>query len=204
MVIGVTGKYCSGKSTIARMLEQHDCKVLSVDNIGYQALAHYQTQVVTLFGESILNKDNSINRRILGAIVFSNREKLEQLESLLHPWMRETIINMLAQNPSEKWVLDSALLFPMNLHTLCTHVIIVHAPYLIRLFRARKRDVLTFRQIIQRFKNQTHILEKDSPLSRVSNEKNTLNITYKYSEIMVSGTSSIKKLEDNILPFLRE
>lgn len=86
--VGLTGGLASGKSVVGRELERLGCHVIRMDDLGHQVLApdgEAYGPVVAAFGPSILEADQSINRRALGKLVFADPAKLEQLNSLVHP-----------------------------------------------------------------------------------------------------------------------
>lgn len=90
--VGLTGGIASGKSTVAAMLERRGFPVLQLDPLGHYLLepgqpAHEET--VREFGSEILDQDGSIDRARLGAIVFSDANKRERLNQILHPRILE-------------------------------------------------------------------------------------------------------------------
>lgn len=74
IVAGLTGKYCAGKNTIAALFEQNGFIHIDVDKLGHAALPKIQDQLLSHFGEKIL-EDGVINRKKLGSIVFSDPEE---------------------------------------------------------------------------------------------------------------------------------
>jgi len=84
MIIGITGKIGSGKSTVAGMFK--DATIIDVDKIGHKVLAgECYKDTVEAFGTGILDEDLTINRKILRDIVFNDTEKLQKLENITHP-----------------------------------------------------------------------------------------------------------------------
>jgi len=153
MIIGLTGKYCAGKNHIALMLEEKGLPVLDVDKLGYQALESEKEIIFNQFGVDLKKDDGTLDRRLLGERVFGKPEKLSALEAIVHP-----AVNLL----TDKWiaaqkgscVINAALLHHSSVFNKLDKIIIVTAPYLIRFFRARKRDKLPFTEIIRRFASQ--------------------------------------------------
>ena len=85
--IGVTGGIASGKTTVCLLLEKHGAYRLSADDIIHQLLetdTQSMRRVVSILGSAVL-VDGRIDRKEVASRVFSNPEKLEQLESVLHP-----------------------------------------------------------------------------------------------------------------------
>ncbi|MEZ4495264.1 MAG: dephospho-CoA kinase [Thermomicrobiales bacterium] len=87
-VIGVTGPIASGKSAVTRRLAEHGAVVLDADLV-YRDLVKpgmaLTSQLAERFGAGILADDGGLNRRALGAIVFSDQQALADLDRLTHP-----------------------------------------------------------------------------------------------------------------------
>jgi len=154
MLIGLTGKYCAGKNYIASLLEKRGLVVLDVDRLGYQALETEKETVFTRFGSDLKRPDGSLDRRLLGKRVFGNPQKLTVLENIVHPaanCLTEEWINNAA---GTELVINAALLHRSSVFTKLDKIIIVKAPFLTRLFRAKHRDKLPWLSIFKRFASQ--------------------------------------------------
>lgn len=91
--IAITGNVATGKSTVCRILKDHGASTLSSDTIIHQLLANDPScieQVISLFGSKVIT-DEKIDRKKVADIVFSDEEKLNALESLLHPLLLRRI-----------------------------------------------------------------------------------------------------------------
>ncbi len=84
MIVGLTGRSCSGKDAVAGMLDER-FYVVDEDGLGHQALTANTEKLRAAFGDGIFSEDGSVNRKALGAIVFSSPEKLEILNGISHP-----------------------------------------------------------------------------------------------------------------------
>ena len=87
-VIGLTGGIGSGKSTVSRYLAELGAIIVDADKVGhevYQPNTDTWRELVKTFGKEILAKDNTIDRKKLGAMVFSNPEELKRLNAIVHP-----------------------------------------------------------------------------------------------------------------------
>lgn len=153
-IIGLTGGYCAGKNAAAAVLEERGCRLIDVDRLGHEALEACRAELLSLFGPAIRGENGAIDRRRLGALVFSSETELRRLESVTHPWMTARVEALICAEPQACWVVNAAILVKMGLHRLCDAVIWVDAPCLVRLRRARRRDKLNFRQIWSRFRAQ--------------------------------------------------
>lgn len=93
MKLGLTGSIASGKSTVSQLLVNSGWKVLDTDQVVHDLYApegKAVKKVVDAFGDRVLNKDSSINRAVLGEVVFNDLGQLHQLNSIVHPLVRET------------------------------------------------------------------------------------------------------------------
>ena len=114
-IIGLTGGTGSGKSTAARRFEEHGIPVVDADRIGHELLAPGgagMQPVLDAFGDGILTS-GIIDRAKLGALVFNDPARLEQLNGLVHPLLFAEIARRIQQcaaqdNPAV--VIDAALL----------------------------------------------------------------------------------------------
>jgi dephospho-CoA kinase len=158
MIIGLTGTYCAGKNHVAALLEARGLPVLDVDKLGYQVLESEKDRILAQFGPDIIRMggwqpEAALNRRLLGQIVFGNPEKLATLEAIIHP---------AANRLTEKWletqnshcVINAALLHRSCVFNRLDRIILVTAPFLTRFLRAKRRDKLSWREILKRFASQ--------------------------------------------------
>jgi dephospho-CoA kinase len=159
MIIGVTGKYCAGKSLVSRFLQGYGFTEIDADKVGHDVLQAEKERVTGLFGGHVLDRHGMVDRKKLGRIVFKDKKRRKQLEALLHPLMREKIASIVAK-PGQKFIINAALLFRMKLHLLCNFVVFVSAPFRQRFKRARERDHLRIIDVLQRFFAQGEISSK--------------------------------------------
>ncbi len=157
ITIGVTGKYCSGKSHIVSLL---DLPTIDVDKLGYGAMEIAKDQVVATFGEAIVTPEGEIDRQGLGKIVFNDREELIKLERILHPHMQQEVFKLIGEYREEGErgvVINAALLQRMKLDLLCDYVCYIYAPRLLRYKRAVARDGATIASFLKMEKSQKDI-----------------------------------------------
>ena len=155
-VIGLTGNYCAGKNHVASVLEQNHIPVLDVDKLGHHAIETEKKRLLERFGDDILNQDGSgsIDRRRLGNMVFGRQKELEALEEIIHPVANSETIAWIDSQKEEACVINAALLHRSSAFEMLDAVIIVEAPFFVRLLRARKRDHLPWTALFMRFKSQ--------------------------------------------------
>jgi len=159
MIIGLTGNYCAGKNHVASLLEARGFPVLDVDRLGHKAIELKKDKIITLFGldslknSNISSYDSICFRRLLGQIVYKDPEKLAALEAIVHP-AANRLTDEWVKTQSGNCVVNAALLHRSSIFSKLDKIIIVKAPFLTRVFRARRRDKLPWREIFMRFKSQ--------------------------------------------------
>lgn len=150
MVIGITGKSCSGKNIAADILEQEaGFFQIDADLISHQVLEEKKSLVETTFNIHLSYIHGKMDRRELAGIVFSSPEELRKLEEILYPEINRKILKLIEEH--EKVTINGAKLMESGLHLLCHSVLWIEAPYIIRLKRGKKRDLLSNSQLTRRF-----------------------------------------------------
>ncbi|MEW6359893.1 MAG: dephospho-CoA kinase [Planctomycetota bacterium] len=143
-VIGISGGVAAGKSTVARILAGLGAEVVDADAIGHEALKRedVKRRVVSKLGGEILDDRGEIDRRKLGAIVFSSPDRLNDLEAIVHPIILERIreqIRSASERAAKVVALDAALLYESGLDEICDGVVFVDADEKKRAARASGR-----------------------------------------------------------------
>ena len=152
-IIGLAGTYCAGKNHLAAMLEKRGLPVLDLDILGHKALETEKIKAAARFGNEILNADGMINRRALGKKVFGDPEKLSALEAIVHPVVR-CLTDQWISEQAGNCVVHGALLHKSNVFEQLDFIIIVNAPLITRIRRARLRDGLSWADLRVRFARQ--------------------------------------------------
>jgi dephospho-CoA kinase len=153
MLIGLTGYYCAGKNHIAAILEKHGLTVLDVDKLGHQALETEKETILAQFGHDLQKPDGSLDRRLLGQRVHGKPEKLGLLESIVHPKINQLTEEWI-KSKDRPCVINAAILHKSSVFSRLDRIIIVTAPFFTRFLRARRRDRLSCREILNRFASQ--------------------------------------------------
>ncbi len=134
IVIGLTGGIATGKSEVARILQRLGAVIIDADQVGHQAYTpHSETwdEVVKAFGSGILQPDGNIDRGTLGAIVFSDPRRLDQLNRIMHPRMAKMVserIENLRESDPPAVVLEAAVLFEAGWESLVDEVWTTETP----------------------------------------------------------------------------
>lgn len=159
-MIGLTGQSGAGKTTVSRVFSQNGFAVIDADIISREVTEKGQpclTELSEAFGSDIINLDGTLNRKRLGSIVFSDREKLRQLNGIIYPYIIYRIISRieeLSEEGKELILLDAPTLFEANADDLCDLIISVTADESIRMSRIIARDNITPEAAKKRFESQ--------------------------------------------------
>ncbi|MDR1238810.1 MAG: dephospho-CoA kinase [Treponema sp.] len=153
-IIGLTGTYCAGKNFVAGLLEERGLPVLDVDTLGHDAVEAGREAVLARFGGDLLGPGGKIDRRRLGERVFGNPKELAALEAIVHPEANRLTSEWIAGQQGAACVINAALLHRSSAFSRLDFIILVTAPFLTRLFRARKRDRLPWFNLLKRFTSQ--------------------------------------------------
>jgi dephospho-CoA kinase len=146
-VLGVTGGIGSGKSTVAALLRERGARVLDADRVvrtmyGGGEIAQ---EIGARFGADVLQADGSVDRAKLAEVVFADEAKLEELEGLVHPAVRERIRDSIDEWRREGFdgivVVDAALLVETDHQYPLDALLVVTAPESLRIDRLRTRGV---------------------------------------------------------------
>ncbi|MCD6098314.1 dephospho-CoA kinase [bacterium] len=135
IVVGITGKIGTGKSTVAATFKDLGAQLLDADRIGKEALEKPDTksQLVERFGDEILEEDGSISTEKIAEIVFHDDEARKYLEEITHPYIRRVIKEELSNLEAHRFpglaVIDAALLPKWeDIMELLDYLILVDAP----------------------------------------------------------------------------
>lgn len=165
MIIGLTGGIATGKSTVARILASLGAYIVNADKIGHNILdknKNAYNEVIDEFGENIVDKNGKIDRKKLGEIVFSDKDKLEKLENITHPYIIKEIKYETKAKIKEyhHLVLDVPLLFETGLENIVDVSWVVVCSHEKQLERIAKRDGLSREEAIKRISAQMETFQK--------------------------------------------
>ena len=150
MIVGLTGGIGSGKSEVSRRFQALGIKVIDADKIARDVVIPNSPalqKIVQHFGSKILTTDKSLDRTQLRDIIFTHPQEKKWLENLLHPIIREEIIQQLQQAEGAYVILESPLLLETTQHELADRILVVDASEELQLARACKRDNKNIDQI---------------------------------------------------------
>ncbi|MFC2330632.1 MAG: dephospho-CoA kinase [Treponema sp.] len=192
-IICVAGKMAAGKNTACKLLEKRGWVSIDADLLGHKAAAENEEKIIAAFapyakakGIDITGTDGHLNRRALGTLLFSDKKLLAEHESIVYPAIEKAVRTVIEQNKSKNIVINAAVLYKIpGLMRLCSLIIFIDAPLILRLLRAGSRDKMKFALIMRRFIAQKNMLS-----------------SYKLTGVpilRINNSSSVKKLEEKIL-----
>jgi len=167
LTIGLTGGIASGKSLVAELFRRLGAVVIDSDRIAREVVEPGTTGcqlVVAEFGQDILAPDGTIDRAKLGSIIFSDRERRNTLNAILHPLIINTIRERIAalgrKYPGALVVADIPLLIECGLQHEFDAVIVVWSPIELQRKRLMERDGLSAAEVQQRIDAQMALDQK--------------------------------------------
>jgi dephospho-CoA kinase len=165
--VGLTGGIATGKSTVGAMFVELGCHLIESDQITHQLFEPGQAvyaAVVKQFGNRILALDGTIDRRILGDIVFKDPQARARLNSIVHPAIiqrqQEWLQDMEGQDPHGIAIVDAALMIEVGTYKNYDKVIVVTCNPEMQRGRLRARSALSEDEIESRIRSQLPNEEK--------------------------------------------
>ncbi len=186
-IIGLTGGIGSGKTTVARQFESFGIPIYIADKEAKKLmeLPDVKENIKAVFGNEIF--DNTVlNRQKLAEIVFNDKNKLQELNNIIHPKVKSHFDNWLKEKKAAPFVIkESALLFETTNEMNFDAIITVTAPVAVRIQRVIDRDKLERHEVLKRINNQipdeikiaksNFIIQNDSLESLTKQVKNIYN-----------------------------
>ena len=186
MIIGLTGGIASGKSTVSKYLVEKGFKVYDADKIAKDITEKksVQEEIITTFGDKILDENGNVDRKKLKEIVFENKEKLKKLNAIIHPKVIDFYKELKEQNTDKIIIFDVPLLFESGIDKFCDKILVVISDYEIQLDR-----------IVERDKIDRELAEKIIK-SQLSNEERI-----KKADVVIENNSSLEDLFEKVERF---
>lgn len=197
MIIGLTGGIASGKTTVADMFIELGVDVVDADIVARDVVAK-GTQALSLihqhFGHDVLLATGELNRVFLRQVIFSNPVEKQWLNDLLHPLIRQKIIDDLAQCQSPYCILVAPLLIENSMQTMVDHILVIDVDESIQIERTITRDNCTIEQAKAILAAQ---ISRDLRLDQA-------NDVIKNTGMINKLTNDVKKLHDRYSKIVQE
>lgn len=176
-IIGLTGGIASGKSAVSSILIEKGFAVLDADKISRQVVEPGKpavNEIVQRFGDKILNEDKGLNRKALGDLVFANKELLQALNSIIHPYIFKELKSQIKEicGRNKILILDIPLLIEsydkfLEEGIMFDEIWLVYVDENTQLKRLMQRNNLTKKQATDRIKAQIPLDIKKEKATRI-------------------------------------
>lgn len=164
MIVGLTGGIATGKTTVANMLRRAGADIIDADRIAHEVVAPGEpawNDIQTAFGKAVLRPDHTIDRKLLGAIVFDDADLRRRLEEIVHPRVFSRIEVQVAdcqkKNKNALIIQDIPLLMETGAQSRFSEVILVYVPPETQLQRLIQRDRISTSEAQARIEAQMPI-----------------------------------------------
>ena len=155
--VGLTGGIGSGKTTIANLFALHfSIPIYIADTKAKELVANnkqLQQEIVTLLGEEAF-VEGRYNTSFVAQEVFSNKEKLDKLNAIIHPYVQQDFLQWKQSQQAPYVIKEAAILFESGSYRDCDFIIMVTAPLEERIKRVMLRDKIDRETVEKRIKNQ--------------------------------------------------
>ena len=197
--VGLTGGIGSGKTTIANLFALHfSIPIYIADTKAKELVANnkqLQQEIVTLLGEEAF-VEGRYNTSFVAQEVFSNKEKLDKLNAIIHPYVQQDFLQWKQYQQAPYVIKEAAILFESGSYRDCDFIIMVTAPLEERIKRVMLRDKIDRETVEKRIKNQWND-EKKIELSTfvIENreiDKNLDKIEIIHSKIVKMTTENVR------------
>ncbi len=178
MIVGLTGGIGSGKSTVGQMFRDLGIPVYDSDLEAKQLMNSspaLTTSIIDLLGKEAYT-DNKLNRAYIAALVFTDPNLLQELNTIVHPAVRAHFLDWAKKQNAPYVIQETALIFENGSQDQYDYTLLVTAPKNVRLERVLLRDNGNKQQILDRMENQMEDNTKEG-LSHFSIENTDLDTT---------------------------
>jgi dephospho-CoA kinase len=191
--IGLTGGIACGKSLVRMRLEERGFPTLDADEVVHRLLgpgSEATREIRARFGETVIGPDGAVDRKALGAIVFSDSRERDKLNEIVHPRVWAEIARFFGEAATagaRLAVVDAALMVETGSYETYDRLIVVHCRPEQQVERLMKRDGLSREQAEKRIAAQMPIEEKRG-----------------YGDFLVDTSGSLSETEERIEGLVEE
>ncbi|PID20317.1 dephospho-CoA kinase [Sporosarcina sp. P3] len=199
MIIGLTGSIASGKSTVANMLREKGYPIVDADVIAREVVepgSPLLKKIQQTFGEEVLREDGTLNRERLGAIIFGNEMKRQQLNELMHPAIRGRMVSQKEDYLTQGYqtvIMDIPLLFESKLQNYVEKIVVVSVTKPIQKQRLMARNELTEAEADARITSQLDMRIKEKGADAVIHNNDTVEETEKQLDAILENWQAVPR-----------
>ena len=167
LIVGLTGGYASGKSTVAKMFVELGGVLIDADRLAREVVKPDKQawlEIVAHFGKGILLKNREIDRKALGEIVFGSDAERERLNAIVHPRVLEEELKAIEEirkrEPDAIVILSVPLLIESGHYRQCDKIVVVTVDRDTQIKRLMERDGFSREESLRRISAQMPLSEK--------------------------------------------
>lgn len=190
--IGLTGGIGTGKTTVSEYLKEKGCVIIDADKISKEMTEKGSPaleEIKKSFGEKYISKEGTLERKLLGDLVFNDPEALEKLHAIITKKVEEKIDLILKQLKKQAIddivVIDAPLLFECGMESVADENWLITADMQVRIDRVKKRDGLSEKQILDRINNQMSEDEKRGKSRCIIDNSGTVEDLYRHIDKII-------------------
>lgn len=191
LISALTGGIATGKSVVARILKDLGCYIHEADKEAHKLISPKTPaweKIISRYGREILTKNNHIDRRKLGKLVFSHKEELDFLNRLIHPLVLEDLIETIKQTQQKNrykiFISEAAIVIESGFAKYFEKIIVVHCAPDVQIQRLMNRDRITRQEALDRINSQITNTERMQYADYSIDTSGILQETIEQSEIV--------------------
>lgn len=183
-IVGLTGQTGAGKTTVCKSFSNKGFEIINADKIARTVVEKGKPclkELCKFFSDNILQSDGTLNRSKLAEIVFTDKQKLNLLNSIMYPYITDEILKNIKglSNKKQPILLDAPTLFESHTDDFCEVIVSVISSEKNRFERIMKRDNIT----------------KDAARHRIDSQNNE-EFFRQNSDYIIENNSDIQELYD--------
>ncbi len=190
IILGLTGSFGSGKSTVAGIFRSYGAKVIDADKIAHGLIkpgTKTYKKIINAFGRGILKRNKAISREKLAKIVFSNKRLLKRLNAIVHPEVIRIIKQKMKTSSEKVIILDAPLLIEAGLRKMVDKLIVVRIKREKQMERICKKTGLKGPDILKRIKTQI-----------------SQNVKSRFANFIIDNSATIQETEKQVKEIRRQ
>jgi dephospho-CoA kinase len=208
LIVALTGGIASGKSVVAKILEELGCYIHNADKIAHDLMEPEKPawkKIVAHFGIKILNDDKTINRSRLGKIIFSDKKEQRFLNELIHPLVLEKkkrVINRLEKEGHYNiFISEAALTIEAGFAEFFDKIIMTYCKKEVQIKRLMERDGVSRKQTTKIIKSQMLPQEKLKYADYIIDSSSSLQSTVEQTERVYRNLMIDYEMKDTIAKY---
>ncbi len=185
--LAITGGIGSGKSYVTALLKKRHIPIYNSDAEAKRLMMVSSTireGLCSLVSSDVYCSDGTLNRTLLAEWMFTSTERVEQVNALVHPVVKEDFLHWSSQQDAPIVVMECAILFESGFDALVDKVLLVTAPEQVRIERVMKRDNVSAEQVLARIAAQMSDKERSQKADYILNNDGDGNIEIALSTIL--------------------